>query len=129
MWFSRFILLTGATELYFSKMSVIFNDHYQGKKLSIIEYDCWKALETVSFADSELCADKARPPAEARVEPGLEFRFPGSRCVCVAVAPTLTCVLSMRHFRCGRWELLVLCRTVSTETVELGLNQSCFLSL
>lgn len=64
-------------------MSVIFYDHYQGKKLSIIEYDCWKALETVSFVDSEPCAGKARPPEEALVEPGLEFRFPGSSvCVC-----------------------------------------------
>lgn len=56
------------------------------------------------------------PHKQVLLEPGQEFRFPGSP-VFMAVARTLdVCLLGVCRFSCGRWEMLVLCAVVSVGT-------------
>lgn len=61
-------------------MLIIF--YYQGKKRSITEYDCqsWKAIEPISFENlsEPMCMLRPGPHKGMRLEPGLEFQFPGS---------------------------------------------------
>lgn len=76
MGFSRLIFLTGSSELYFSKMLIIF--YYQGKKLSITEYASrsWKAVEPISFENlsEPRCMLRARPTQrdEIRARSGIQ---------------------------------------------------------